>query len=76
MKGIINDIVTFCLLRFGEYINDRDITLADTIGKMKYGSYADKSLIHKNCYVCSCGNTSGKFVIYLSDKNHVIKNGI
>lgn len=38
----------FCLFIFGEYVIERDIKQADMIGKIKYGSYADKSFNHKN----------------------------
>ena len=75
IKGIINAIVTFCLVRFGEYTIDKEVMTAAAVGKIKYGSYADKSFIHKNDYVWSWVYTYGKFVKYLNDKNHVIRIG-
>ena len=35
MKGIIKDMVIFCLFIVGEYVIDRDIKHAEMIGKMK-----------------------------------------
>jgi hypothetical protein len=52
IKGTINAIVTFCLLRFGEYTIESDITQAEITGMMKYGSYELKSFIHQNPSVC------------------------
>lgn len=35
MKGIMKDIVIFCLFIVGEYVIERDIKQAEIIGKMK-----------------------------------------
>jgi hypothetical protein len=74
MKGSIAGMTT-AFFRPGEIDIAYDDNNADKIGRIKYGSYIDRSGTHRKLCVTD-GNTSGIVPTYLKDKNQVIRKGI